>query len=403
MFPWQSASSGREETQTFHLNPKSGRWLPDASHLQRHINGAIAYNVWQYWQVTADLEFMRYWGAELMLEIARFWSSATTYNHTLDRYEIKGVMGPDEYHAAHPDADQPGLDNNAYTNLLAVWCLLRAFDVLEVVPVSRAAQLREKLLISPDELDRWGDISRKMRLCFHDDGILSQFEGFDELEELDWLDYRERYGDIQRLDRILEAEGDSTNRYKVAKQADTLMLFYLFSDSEVQELIEGLGYTYPPDFMARNLEYYESRTSHGSTLSQMVHAWLTSRVDRELSWKLFRDALHSDVADVQGGTTAEGIHLGAMAGTVDLVQRCYTGIETRQDVLRVDPVLPLELEGLTFEVRYRTLPIRLDFTRDAVSARIAADHGGDGQQVNIEVNGEIHCLGAGEVLEVELE
>jgi alpha,alpha-trehalase len=52
MYPWQSGSSGREVTQRLHLNPKSGRWLPDNSHLQRHINAAIAYNLWQYYQVT---------------------------------------------------------------------------------------------------------------------------------------------------------------------------------------------------------------------------------------------------------------------------------------------------------------------------------------------------------------
>jgi trehalose/maltose hydrolase-like predicted phosphorylase len=69
---------------------------------------------------------------------------------------------------------------------------------------------------------------------FHDDGIISQFEGYDELEEFDWDGYREKYGDIHRLDRILEAEGDTPNRYKVSKQADVLMLFYLFSADELR-------------------------------------------------------------------------------------------------------------------------------------------------------------------------
>src|SRR5438067_13052 len=51
---------------------------------------------------------------------------------------------------------------------------------------------------------------------------------YEELEELDWDAYRERYGNIQRLDRILHAEGDDPNRYKLSKQADVAMLFYLF-------------------------------------------------------------------------------------------------------------------------------------------------------------------------------
>ena len=72
MFPWQSGSDGREETQAFNLNPRSQRWVPDNSYLQRHVGSAIAYNVWQYFQVTHDLEFLRFYGAELILEIALF-------------------------------------------------------------------------------------------------------------------------------------------------------------------------------------------------------------------------------------------------------------------------------------------------------------------------------------------
>jgi alpha,alpha-trehalase len=188
----------------------------------------------------------------------------------------------------------------------------------------------------------------------------------------------------------------------VAKQADTLMLFYLFSEAEMRELLDRLGYDYPSNFMRRNLDYYESRTSHGSTLSKTVQAFLYSRVDRERSWHLFRDALQSDVTDSQGGTTAEGIHLGAMAGTVDLVQRCYTGIETREDVLRLDPVVPAGLGGLSFQVRYRGHALHLEFTTDSILARSEHDGGGTGQAMRIDVRGEIYALTPGQVVEVKL-
>jgi alpha,alpha-trehalase len=401
MFPWQSASSGREETQTLHLNPDSGHWLPDASHLQRHINAAVAFNIWHYWQVTTDMEFMRFWGAEMMLEIARFWASAATYNHRLDRYEILGVMGPDEYHEAYPGREQPGLDNNAYTNVMAVWCLCRAFDVLELIPKARREQLFEKLRLSHEELDRWGDISRKMRLCFHGDRILSQFEGYDELQELDWDAYRTRYGNIGRLDRILESEGDSPNRYKLAKQADTLMIFYLLAEDEVEEIFERLGYDYDDDFLRRNLEYYEPRTAHGSTLSQMVHAWLHARHDRETSWHLFRAALASDINDVQGGTTREGIHLGAMAGTVDLVLRCYGGIEIRQDVLFLNPVLPEELHELEFSIIYRRQLLHIEITGTHLCVRLS-QHVGQAMPVAVDVAGDFRVLEPGDTVQVML-
>ncbi|MGB5985205.1 MAG: glycosyl hydrolase family 65 protein, partial [Desulfobacterales bacterium] len=353
MFPWQSGSDGREESQKVHLNPRSGRWIPDHSRLQRHVSAAIAYNVYQYFQVTRDTEFLAFYGAELILEIARFWSSIATYRRERDRYEIFNVMGPDEYHEGYPDADSPGLHNNAYTNVMAVWVLERALEVLEVLPEDISDYLKEKLDLQAEELERWEHITRRMRIPFHGDGIISQFEGYERLKELDWEAYREKYGDIQRLDRILKAEDDSPDCYRLSKQADVLMLFYLFSAEELREIFHKLGYGFQEDTIPKNIDYYIRRTANGSTLSRMVHAWVLARQDRERSWELFKEALFSDLTDIQGGTTPEGIHLGAMAGTVDQVQRGYTGIVTRQDVLWLNPCLPKECACLCLQLRYR--------------------------------------------------
>lgn len=375
VFPWQSSSDGREESQTLHLNPRSGRWIPDNSHLQRHINIAIAYNVWFYYEVTEDVSFLSSYGAEMLVEIARFWASLAEYNRSLGRYEIKGVMGPDEYHDSYPDAPDPGLNNNAYTNVMAVWTLGKALEALEVIPEESRQFLWDRLSLTRQELDRWNDISDKMRVVFHDNGIISQFEGYDALEEFDWEGYHKRYDDIQRLDRILEAEGDTPNRYKVSKQADVLMLFYLLSADELRRLFTRLDYPFEYDTIPRNIDYYTRRTSHGSTLSRVVHSWVLARSEREESWHLFRRALESDVSDIQGGTTPEGIHLGAMAGTVDLVQRCYTGIETQGDILRFNPALPDSLKQLDFHLHYRGHHINVQLATDklVVSTREHAD------------------------------
>ncbi len=369
MFPWQSGSSGREESQRVHLNPLSGRWIPDNSQRQRHINAAIAYNIWQYHEVTEDREFMHEYGAELMLEIARFWASLASYNERTERYSIRGVMGPDEFHTAYPDRDpseQGGLDNNAYTNVMASWTLTRALDVLELLPDIRRRELCDKLALGHDELRQWDDISRCLVVPFHDDGVISQFEGYHELEEFDWESYREKYGSIQRLDRILEQEGQDPERYKISKQADVLMLFFLFSTEELTELFERLSYNFTPDTVSRTIHYYLQRTSHGSTLSWVTHAWVLTRADRPRSWQLFCQALDSDIADLQGGTTAEGVHLGAMAGTVDLLQRCYTGIEPRGNMLTFNPRLPDELVRLHTTVRYRGQTLDLQVTHDCL-------------------------------------
>ena len=106
MYPWQSGSDGKEETQVVHLNPRSGRWDRDLSHNQRHVNAAIFYNIWRYYQATEDYEFLLGYGAEMMLEIARFWSSIARFNPDRGRYEIHGVMGPDEFHEKYPDSEE---------------------------------------------------------------------------------------------------------------------------------------------------------------------------------------------------------------------------------------------------------------------------------------------------------
>ena len=353
MFPWQSGSDGREETQVMHLNPRSGRWLPDNSHRQRHINIALAYNLWLYYEATGDIEFLSLYGAELLLEIARFWASIASYDGARDRFVITKVMGPDEYHDAYPEALEPGLNNNAYTNVMAAWVLARGLDAIAELSQQRAAELREQLGLSTAETDRWDEISRRMFVPFHDGGIISAFEGYERLPELDWEEYRARYGDIHRLDRILEAEGDSTNRYKVSKQADVLMLFFLLSAEQLVELFDRLEYAFDPATIPANIDYYLERTSHGSTLSRVVDSWVLARSMRPEAWEIFCGALESDVGDIQGGTTPEGVHLGAMAGTVDLLQRGFTGIEWRGDVLRLNPRLPNELTELDFTLRHR--------------------------------------------------
>ncbi|MEE9203368.1 MAG: glycosyl hydrolase family 65 protein [Nitrospirales bacterium] len=399
LYPWQSGSSGREESQRLHLNPQSGRWMPDNSSLQRHVNAAIAYNVWQYYQVTGDWEFLSFYGAEMILEVARFWASTATYNRSLDRYEILRVMGPDEYHDRYPDSDEPGLNNNAYTNVMAAWVLCRALDVLQMLAVDWRTELREILGITQEEAALWEDISRKMRVVFHDDGIITQFEGYDRLEEFDWEGYRRKYGNIQRLDRILEAEGDTTNRYKLSKQADVLMLFYLFSSDELRQLFKRLGYQFKYETIPNNIEYYLRRTAHGSSLSRVVHSWVLARSDREQAWKLFTEGLEVDVADTQRGTTAEGIHLGAMAGTVDLIQRAHTGIETRGDMLHFNPGLPADLQRLAMCIYYRGHSLDLEITHEKL--RVFSRQG-RASPIKIGLKNRVHRLKAGQTIEVKL-
>ncbi|HUG48824.1 MAG TPA: glycosyl hydrolase family 65 protein [Candidatus Limnocylindria bacterium] len=369
MFPWQSGSNGREETDRFYLNPRSGRWIADHTHLQRHVGAAIAYNAWKYYQATGDVEFLDSFGAELIIDIARFWASLARFNDELGRYEICGVMGPDEFHDRSPDRTEPGLDNNSYTNLMAVWTICRALDCISLLTPDRWAEIAERLDIGGDEVELMADVSRRIRVVFHD-GVISQFEGYEQLEEFDWDGYRRRYGNIQRLDLILEAEGRSPNQYRLSKQADVLMVFYLLSAEELGDLFERLGYDFHPQLIPATIDYYLARSSEGSTLSRVANAWVLSRSDRAHSWRWFKEALKSDIADIQDGTTPEGIHLGAMAGTVDIIQRCYTGLDVHGNVLWLNPRLPSELGSLDLHLQYLTELLHVEITADQLRVQL---------------------------------
>jgi trehalose/maltose hydrolase-like predicted phosphorylase len=387
MYPWQSGSDGKEETQIVHLNPRSGRWDRDLSHNQRHINAAIFYNIWRYHQATEDSEFLLGHGAEMMLEIARFWSSFASFNPDRERYEIYGVMGPDEFHEKYPDSEEEGLRNNAYTNVLVAWICETAQEVLDLLPERRRRSLCAKIGLSESEVHMWKDMSHRMFVPFHGDGLISQFEGYEELEELDWKSYQTKYGNIQRLDRILRAEGDTPDRYKLSKQADALMLFFLFPEEELRRLFERLGYEYAPDTASKNIAYYEPRTTHGSTLSFVVHAAILADLDPERAWEMFMTALESDVGDIQGGTTQEGIHMGVMAGTLDLIQRGYVGAEFRDGTLYFSPKLNDRLDGLSLPMRFRKTSVEATLKEGKLTVATQTD--GSNRSIKVGVGDEV--------------
>ncbi|MCK5541552.1 MAG: beta-phosphoglucomutase family hydrolase [Desulfobacula sp.] len=399
MYPWQSGSSGREETQALHLNPESGRWLPDNTHLQRHVNNAIVYNIWQYFQITQDIEFLSFYGGEITIEIARFWASIATHNKDLDRYEIFGVMGPDEYHDSYPGADKPGLNNNVYTNLMVVFVMNQALNLQHILPEQDWDNLRKKLKIEDKELKKFQKMSQRMKLVFHGDGILSQFEGYGNLKEFNWDGYKKKYGNIQRLDRVLEKEGDSANNYKVCKQADVLMLLYLFSAETLRKMFKRLNYSFDKDSILKNINYYLNRTTNGSSLALVIHAWIEARQARERSWGLFSQALETDMVDDRTGSTREGIHLAAMSGCIDILQRGYAGLEIRSDILILNPLLPKSINRINFHIRYRDHWLDLEITQKEVRVKSLTSRA---RPIMVMIKDEIIRLYPGKIAMVDI-
>lgn len=354
-FPWQSASSGKEETQQFHLNPLSGKWGPDYSHLQRHISFAIAYNIWHYWRTSGDDEFMINYGAEMFLSIARFAAFLAKYSRRDDRFHTKHLMGPDEFHEKIPNSSSPGLRDNAYSNIMIVWILLKAEKIISFLcSRNKKEKIFRKINLKDKEIKLWEKITYKMNIIISNKGIISQFDGYFDLKELDWHKYHLKYGKINRMDRILKAEGSSPDKYKISKQPDVLMAFYLIPFGELQAIFKRLGYSLTRKMFIKNYDYYEERTSHGSTLSMVVHCFLEQllgRSEESLWW--FQQALDADLYDIQGGTTQEGLHLGVMGGAVNIVLGGFAGLDVLGDNISLDPNLPPHWDKLSFSFCWR--------------------------------------------------
>ncbi|WP_086315034.1 hypothetical protein A5821_002556 [Enterococcus sp. 7F3_DIV0205] len=394
MYPWQSGLDGSEDTQKLHLNPLNGEWGEDHSILQRHVSLAIAYNIWMYWNNSGDDQFIKEYGAEMLVEIANFWRSAASFDDKTKRYSIAKVMGPDEFHEGYPNSTESGLKNNAYTNLMVVWLFEELEGILSLLNTQERTELFNKTGITQDNLEKMKDIRKRLSIEVNEDGIIAQYEGYFDLKEIDWDAARAKYGNIYRMDRILKAEGQSPDDYKVSKQADTLMLFYNLNKEKIDEILEELGYELPADYLEKNLLYYLNRTSHGSTLSRIVHAQLAEAVSfHDLSWTLYQEALYSDYQDIQGGTTAEGIHTGVMAATIYVTLTTYAGIDIKKNQLTIQPNLPKNWEEMTFNLDHKGIHYQLTISKYTVQISPSQD-------TTVIINGQPYPLIAHKVANI---
>jgi trehalose/maltose hydrolase-like predicted phosphorylase len=277
------------------------------------------------------------------------------------------------------------------------WALQRAFNLLDRMSPEAREQLRGQMRLTQAELKNWGEIAHNLSIPLSKDGILEQYDGYFELQELDWESYRQKYDNIHRMDRILKAEGKSPDAYKVAKQADALMTFYVLSDKQVKAILNQLGYPPPDDLLRANFDYYLQRTSHGSTLSRLVHAYLAQIIgDEDLSWQLYMEALKSDYVDIQGGTTKEGIHAGVMTGTVLFSLRAFAGVDYDGETLKLNPKLPAAWRELCFSIGFKGDRYLFEIRPDTIKVRLESQ-----QEKAISIFSEEIILAPGQWTSIE--
>lgn len=340
MYAWESADTGDEVTPRWALpNDFYGEdvriWCRDR---EIHISVDIPYAIWQYWQATGDDQWMRDDGAEIILDTAIFWSSRVEFNTESDRYEIRQVIGADEYHEF--------VHNNTFTNRMVQWHLEKALTIIDWLHGTfpeRAAELEEKLQITPEVRSHWQDIVSKIWILYDaSTGLIEQFEGFFQLEDINLADYEPRQRSIQE---ILTIEG--ANKRQVLKQPDVLMLLFLMRQSA--------EFPYSKEVLQTNWDYYAPRTdiTYGSSLGPAIHAILAADLGKlDMAYEHFMQAVMVDLED-RRGNTKDGIHGASAGGIWQAVIFGFAGIQLTENCPVAHPHLPPSWTRLKFKLHWR--------------------------------------------------
>jgi kojibiose phosphorylase len=305
-------------------------WTGD---IEIHISADVAYAILQYTRATDEVSFLLECGLEILFDTARFWASRAEWNEARERYEFNDVIGPDEYH--------DHVDNNAYTNYMARWHLLNACKLLGWGRESYAAQIQElidRLEITPEEPERWQEIAGRIYLPeVQETGLIAQFDGYFEREDVDLGDYAGRTRSMQAILGI-----DGANQTQILKQPDVLMLLYL-----LPELFDG-------EILSANFDYYSARTdhSHGSSTGPAIHSILANKVGlTDNAYELFKLSAFADLYDVRGNA-GDGIHGASAGGLWQALVFGFAGLQFDDHGWKVNPRLPSHWKCLAFHFTY---------------------------------------------------
>jgi trehalose/maltose hydrolase-like predicted phosphorylase len=357
--PWESAADGRDVTPDW-ITGADGRPLQVLTgRHELHIVSDVAWAAATYADWTGDRAFASGPGCELLVDTARFWASRVERAADGSAH-LSGVIGPDEYHNLIAD--------NAFTNVMARWNLRRAAAWREATAgrAGGGASPRGAGFIAPGAAERkaWLELAGRIVDGFdRDSGLYEQFRGFFGLEPIKIVELATR-----PLSGEVFLGRDRVASTQCVKQPDVLMLYHLVPD----ELMPGT--------LATNLDFYDPRTSFGSSLGPGIHAALMARAGRaEDALAALRLAASIDLDDACS-QSAEGLHIATMGSLWQAIVLGFAGIRPAGNQLTIDPHLPSNWRGLE-------VPFRLQGAR--VRARIEQHrlHVGADRPVTVRVAG----------------
>jgi maltose phosphorylase len=312
-----------------------------------HRNGAIAFAIYNYIRYTGDSQYLIDYGLEVLIAISRFWEQRVNFSNKKKKYVMLGVTGPNEY--------ENNVNNNWYTNTIAVWCLKYTIESIEFVKnksKERYTEISKKWSFDvTTETKKWKHIIDNMYFpVIEEEGIFMQQDGFTDKELINVKDLSPSERPINQhwsWDRIL--------RSCFIKQADVVMGLFLLEDSFDTETIQ------------RNFEYYEQYTVHESSLSACIHSVVASRIrDIEKAYNLYLRTSRLDIDDYNH-EVREGLHITSMGGTWMTIVTGFGGLRVKNDILCFHPLIPKKWKRYSFRINFRGAVIEVIVTKDKVS------------------------------------
>ena len=375
-YAWESADTGREECPKFTADGANRFWTREE---EIHVSADVAYGIVRYVEATGDTAFLRDVGAEILFETSRFWVDRVEPAAGGEGYELRQVMGPDEFHSH--------IDNNAFTNRLAQWHLTQAvnlFDELRDQHPEAFAALGSKIGLEPKERDRWQEVADGLVGARYREEVIEQFTGYFERDDVPITEWDEN--NMPRYPKGYHHFNCETTQ--LLKQPDVVMLMYLLPDE------------FDAEIKRANFDFYEARTLHKSSLSPSIHAIMGIEVgDTTRAVQYFERSAFVDLSDNQGNTD-EGMHIASAGGTWQILVNGFGGLRILGGRVALNPWLPDDWEGIRFRLRWRGRPIHVTVDHEHVTLRLG---GPDGGTEEVIVSGKPVQLTAGTPAQVALE
>ena len=352
MFPWEAAKSGEEETPPFAaLNIHTGKANEVWSGIkENHVTADIIYALAQYYDVTGDREFMEACGYTMAFEAAKFWASFSEWDDERGKYVIRDIIGPDEY-TEH-------VDNNAYTNYMAAYCVKTAYQYALACKNERpdVYDTLNKELDIEAALPIWKEFGEKIYLPVpNEDMLIPQDDTFLSKPQLENIEKYKLSPVKQSV--LLDYSRDEVVGMQVLKQADVVMLLNLFP------------FLFSENVVKRNVLFYESRTIHDSSLSYCAHAQACASIGEiDLAYRFFQKSLLIDIDDNPFDST-DGIHSASLGGVWNCMISGFAGARYEKGRLYLDPKLPKHWKGMRFFLMIEGILIKFNITKESLSMK----------------------------------